>query len=534
MRWLPAVLVAGVLACAFPSFAAAKDYCVDTTPACGTQNVGSFQEALTDSAGTADADRIFLGMGTHTAAPGNGFTYDNPARRVEIIGASAGASILTAQPGASGDILRLMAASGTSIHDLRILLPPNANGLTGLETNARVHDISVGEELPQPNYRKGVTLMGGVFEDATMALGQTGTSTGVVFDDGGGTVRHAVVFAGTAILSTGGGLIERSQLLGWMDGLTAYRKQTTLRSSTIDVRGTGGKGIAALTSQGGFDTNVLADGVTIVGPKDLNSTGVAADTGFATAASSSVTLDNAILRGFGKPLAAVGVGSGSARISASYSDYDYDPSKNKSVGAKAGISAANISYVGDTGFEDPADGDYVPLPGSPLVDAGDPATPQGLDMSGNPLVTDGNLDGTARRDIGAYELDGPLPTVPSAGGAGGGGGAGQVPGADRQAPVLSGFSASSARRIRLRYTLSESARVAIAIQRVVRRGGKVRYRTFGTLVRNGAEGGNRTRFSRKLGRRVLRAGRYRAIARATDAAGNRSAPRRAGFRLARR
>ena len=147
-------------------------------------------------------------------------------------------------------------------------------------------------------------------------------------------------------------------------------------------------------------------------------------------------------------------------------------------------------------------------------------------------MTDGNLDGTARRDIGAFEVPGPLPGAQGAtgGGAGGNGDAG----ADRQAPVMSRFSASTARRPRLRYTLSEQARVTIAIQRVIRRDGKTRYRTVGRLTRNGAKGLNRTVLKGRIGSRVLRPGRYRAVARATDVAGNRSAAKRARFRIVRR
>ena len=64
------------------------------------------------------------------------------------------------------------------------------------------------------------------------------------------------------------------------------------------------------------------------------------------------------------------------------------------------------------------------LPDSSLADAGDPATAQGLDPHGNPLVTDGNLDGVVGRDIEAFELPGPVtprsppvtPAPPIAGG----------------------------------------------------------------------------------------------------------------------
>jgi len=180
--------------------------------------------------------------------------------------------------------------------------------------------------------------------------------------------------------------------------------------------------------------------------------------------------------------------------------------------------------VSSAGFAAP--GDYHLTQGSPLVDAGDPGAPQGLDLAGNPLVADGNGDGTARRDIGAYELPGAA-QLPAGGG-------GQ--GADTRAPVLSRFAStrrSFAKRTSFRFTLSERARVTITIQRAIGTGARTRYRTVAAIRRTGAAGRNKTAFSRKVGRRLLHAGRYRAVARAIDATGNRSAPRRATFRIAR-
>ena len=197
-----------------------------------------------------------------------------------------------------------------------------------------------------------------------------------------------------------------------------------------------------------------------------------------------------------------------------------------------------MSNVGDAGFVAWGDGNFRLLPTSKLVDAGDPAAAQGVDLDGNPLVADGNGDGIARRDMGAFEVQPPSP--------GSGPGTGT---ADTVAPVIRGFSATrtafavasahhaGGRRARggtrLRYTLSERARVTVAIQRAVKRGGHVRYRTVGSLRRGGAQGANTIRFSGRIGKRALRPGRYRAVIRATDAAGNRSRPRTVGLRVKR-
>jgi hypothetical protein len=61
-----------------------------------------------------------------------------------------------------------------------------------------------------------------------------------------------------------------------------------------------------------------------------------------------------------------------------------------------------------------------------------------------------------------------------------------------------------------------------------------RYRTLGTLRQSAAQGTNRIRFSGRIHRRGLRPGRYRAVIRAADAAGNRSVSRVTRFRVARR
>jgi DNA-binding beta-propeller fold protein YncE len=128
-------------------------------------------------------------------------------------------------------------------------------------------------------------------------------------------------------------------------------------------------------------------------------------------------------------------------------------------------------------------------------------------------------------------------------------------------PVISSFRTSSrtiatsarasaaARRrsVRFRFRLSEAARVRIAIERALagrRKGGRcvapakarkgakrcTRWRAVTTLRKQGRTGPNSVRFSGKVRGRALRAGRYRALATAKDAVGNRSRPpRKAGF-----
>jgi hypothetical protein len=265
---------------------------------------------------------------------------------------------------------------------------------------------------------------------------------------------------------------------------------------------------------------------------------------------------NSIFRGVTTAVDAVATGSGHAKINIGYSDYD--ASGSLAQGANASVTQTNVSNVGDSGFVNAAGGDYHLRPGSPLIDTGDPSMAQGSDLDGNPLVADGNGDGVARRDKGAYEA----PAVPPSGARGGTPGTG---GTDSHPPVITGFRATptvfriaraatavvarSHTGTQFRYTLSEAGRVTVTIRRTLpgrRRAGRcvatsgasrhaarcTRYRTVGTLTRAGKKGANTIRFTGRIGRSALATGSYQAVILATDAAQNRSKSRSTRFRIA--
>ena len=143
--------------------------------------------------------------------------------------------------------------------------------------------------------------------------------------------------------------------------------------------------------------------------------------------------------------------------------------------------------------------------------------------AGSPRSADGNGDGTATPDIGAFELQ-PPPTPPAP----------QTPPVAQPpvvAPPITPAGAGPAilsaslthRRFRVgkhattfRIKLSKAARVKIAIKRA-------------TLKRAAHKGANRIAFSGRVGGKRLKPGRYVATITATDTAGHRSKPRRLRF-----
>lgn len=541
-----------------PATAGATDYCVGNI-ACGGTPAADLEQALDFADNDTKADRIFLGATTYTAQTASGFYYSESSSPVEIIGQGRGQTILTA-PSAASFVLRLIGGPGTSVRDLTISLPQTAAaGLKGLSTANLGRRIEVVEAAPQANKHYGVELVnGGTLEDSSVMLGSGQDTTGVLFETGGGTLRRSTASARVGVWSEYGGTIEHSRLTGSKVGIAAYRDATAVSESVIRFTDSPGIGIDALTRVG-FKTTVKAEGVTIVGPGLPDTLGVGAATGILTASTVEVGLTNSIIRGASTPLYALRDTAGTATITASYSDYDPSGNVIGGQGGGASIIESNASNVGDAGFVNAVGGDYRLLQGSPLIDGGDPGTPQGLDLGGDTLVADGNNDGVARRDIGAFELQ---PVTPGAGPPGGGGAT--TP--DTQPPLITGFmteravfavaragtplAAGAAHGTAFRYRLSEPAAVKLTIQRRLagrRQGGRcvrpsprlarakrcARYRSVGTLRRSGARGANRLRFTGRIGSRALRRGSYRAVISASDTAGNRSTPRSASFRIAR-
>jgi hypothetical protein len=536
-----------VLGAALPSVAAATDYCVTPNMNCGQNNVGTFQDALDKAASVDDPDRIFLGADTYGPPPGqDGFVYPASNAPVEIIGSGRGQTTLTGREFGVEGVLDLFGGPGSSVHDLTIQIPRNvAANFTGLLTINTAQRVDVTEDTVQANPHQGAMLFqGGVMEDSNVKLESPQKTTavllGVPVQGTPPTLRGSTVSAATGVRIDGGGTIERSRVIGTNAAVVAAGNHSTIRDSFLTITGSFGTVLRANAAPNA-DTNVTADGLTIFASDMPDIGGVAVSTGPAPSSNVHLTLTNSIVRGGFDPLSAFAGGPGTGTISASYSDYD--PSGNIEFGGSAKISESNVSNVGVIGFSEETGREFALLPGSPLIDAGDPAAPQGVDMHGDPRVADGNGDGVARRDLGAFELQ-PAPAAGPSGGGGPGGG----PAADTQAPLISGFRSSRsvfaiaragtpvaarvAQGTRLRYTLSEGARVTMKIQRRLA-GRPARYRAVGRLKRSGVSGLNRTRFTGRIGRRALRPGRYRVVITATDAAGNRSAPKSARFRIAR-
>ena len=262
----------------------------------------------------------------------------------------------------------------------------NSNNLPGLPTNI------------------SLTLRGGWDNSFS---GQTGLST---LDGGGST--------GTVLMLSNSGtfLLERLRVQNGETGIS-NGGNTTIRQSIITGNNVG---IRANKTVYVIDSTINGNGVGIDmsgGPLTINNSTIWNNSkAIENRSTGTVTLQNSIIGGNTQ------IGStsrcNSLLHSAGYNIFDID----------CAISALPTDLIGvDPQLSNLLPGGFqVPLPGSPAIDAGNPAAPgsggnacEGIDQAGISRPIDGNTDGNSTCDIGAVEFSGggsiPLYIYPSQG-----------------------------------------------------------------------------------------------------------------------
>lgn len=259
----------------------------------------------------------------------------------------------------------------------------------------------------------------------------------------------------------------------------------------------------------------------------------------------TVTLRNSIARAEGT---GVDLLADRATIGAEFSSFN---TRMLSNGGTTPEPGAGTNVAGDPLLAP----DYSLLPGSPLIDRGDPSAVLSgeLDLAGAARSLDGNGDCVAAPDIGALERPDACPPPANLAPA-----LTNVGVTNKVFAPVAKVRAAAKRKVkrgtRFRYTLSEPARVTITIERVLP--GRVRgrgtrrkcvkptarnsgarrckrYKRVTALVAEEQAGGQSTTFTGRVKGRALRRGAYRARLVASDALGARSAETRIPLRIVR-
>jgi len=418
MRLLcPALASSVLLLLAFAGTAAATDYCVTGRTGCTPSNTHStIQSALTAAQG-AGHDRVLIGAGEFTV-PAGGLSYTGD--RVDVIGAGADATILNQQRSDPFEYVLSVddggAAGGSTVEGLRAVIAQNIgtgrqNG--GLHLDGAVHashvDIAVA---PAASGAIGVKLdgtseltfstvdLGYLPDGGTAVYASTTTADAPVVED-----SYLRGYSGVINGSGGAAEVRRTEIATAGNGVAQGAGSVLVENVVITLEplpgGVGTTGFYVTGAAGAASVDVRH--VTVIGG-DALSTGVDVDS-----SDSSASVINSIIRTPGISLRKSS--SATSAIAANYNAFHPGATvENGGGGTFFNLNARldNPQFLGDPDF-----GEFRLSHASPMIDAGNPAAlaSPSDDFDGDPRVVDGDGDGTARRDLGAFEYQRRAPVV---------------------------------------------------------------------------------------------------------------------------
>jgi hypothetical protein len=410
--------------------ASATTFCVPNyTSACpnsgGNVHEADPEKAMSLQSNDGVPDRVVIAAGTFTEtgsfepSGGKAETYEPYGPDPVVIeGSGPGATILTS--GATGGSFVFNFASAftrpATMRDLTVQIPASMEDGSGaglqldgsVLENVDIVSLNLGSQgIPSAVGPGNVFRNGELRGEAGGSISQGWRPNSAV--DGSSLLVEdsTIVGAGQALLNTGEGTqltARRVRVIGAQShGGYVTGGTMTIENSVMTID----DGVGLYTRPAGESATVNADQVTIVNSGgddpaiEVTKVGGEGDAG--------VTVANSILRGFGSGYRVetpIGPGIGHVSLDIRYSNL-----------VSGGTNVNGILDVA-TGYIDVDPllaGDLSLPPGSPSIDAGDPA-PAGLatDFLGAVRPTDGNGDGVARRDQGAFEYQSPAPPPPTA------------------------------------------------------------------------------------------------------------------------
>ena len=364
-------------------------------------NSAGLTSALTTAASNGTADRILLAAGTYTGP----FTY-NASENLEVLGAGAGQSVIAV--GANNGYALLLQDTSATYHVADVGFAIGFDNAKGLQVQgpALVERVSA---TAAPAVTNAIPIM--VTASAATTVSQATVSSNVnsrgILEQGTGAavVQDSVLVGGNsgveADLTGANVTIVRSRFSGASNPvLSTFGSAITVSDSLIELGSVTANALSVSDNgnPANFTGSITARRVTIVGD---GVTSQRAASAFANSAADnySITISDSVIANVITPLSCF-ESAGTATIATDYSSVP----AGSSDGCGGGITQTHAVSTAAPRFVNAAAGDYRLRYDSPLVDAGDPAALAATtDLGKLPRPVDGNGDGSAIRDVGAYE-----------------------------------------------------------------------------------------------------------------------------------
>lgn len=429
VRWRYGALALSVVLASFAlpaAGASASTICVGVESSGCESSAATVQAALDSAVSSPAADRVVIGDGVFEGP----FTYSPGSNggRIEVVGQGP-ATVITAPPGTTpATVLAVRSdnvGDGSAVSNLTVRIPANTNSSadTGISSDA-VSNVRVASDAREaPNAGAigvDIGVPGGSVRNSVIEI-VGGTAFGVGVYARGESSSNPTVIADSRISAPFGVIafaqlttVVRSRILTSRTGVLACNGPVTVEDTLIRLFG-GGVGLLAEGTEecGSGQASLDARQVTVVGTGVAGGqTGAMANSGNPGQAP-SLEVSLSILRQLQTAFLAETHGAGTtAAIHVGASDFEAGRHAELANGGSVSFAQSEPNIDADPLFTSDLLGEFSLRPGSPAIDSSfSPALAAGestTDLAGNPRVLDGNGDGDAARDMGAFEA----PAVP--------------------------------------------------------------------------------------------------------------------------